>query len=199
MENSEIKQNIARNISELRKKNKLTQLELAERLNYSDKAISRWERGDTLPDIDVLCEICKLFNVSFEYLISEDGSKIKEDAKKSSRVEVGNRLTITLLVISVVWFIATFIYVYNDILFQRNAWRVFVYSVPASALVAQVFNSKWGYRKYSVYILSAFIWTALASIYIGLLQYNIWLIFLLGVPLQVVVILWSRLKPKNKN
>lgn len=199
MENSEIKQNIAHNISELRKKNKLTQLELAERLNYSDKAISRWERGDTLPDIDVLCEICKLFNVSFEYLISADGSEVKEEAKKSSRVEVGNRLTITLLVISVVWFIATFVYVYNDILFQRNAWRVFVYSVPASALVAQVFNSKWGHRKYSVYILSTFVWTVLASIYIGLLQYNIWLIFLLGVPLQVVVILWSRLKPKNKN
>lgn len=198
MENSEIKQNIARNISELRKNAKLTQLELAEKLNYSDKAISRWERGDTLPDIDILCKICELFDVPFEYLISADGSKIKEEEKKSSRVEVGNRLTITLLVISVIWFVATFIYVYNDILFERNAWKVFVYAVPFSALVAQIFNNKWGHRKYSVYILSAFVWTLLASIYIGLLKYNIWLIFLLGVPLQVVVILWSKLKPKSK-
>lgn len=198
MENSEIKQNIAHNISELRKRNKLTQLELAEKLNYSDKAISRWERGDTLPDIDILCKICELFNVSFEYLISADGSKIKEEERKSSRVEVGNRLTITLLVISVIWFIATFIYVYNDILFGVNAWKVFIYAVPFSALVAHVFNTKWGYRKYSVYILSAFVWTLLASIYIGLLEYNIWLIFLLGVPLQVVVILWSRLKQKSR-
>lgn len=198
MENSEIKQNIAHNISELRKSHKLTQLELAEKLNYSDKAISRWERGDTLPDIDILCKICELFNVPFEYLISADGSKVKEEEKKSSRVEVGNRLTITLLVIAVVWCVATFIYVYNDILFERNAWKVFVYAVPLSALVAQVFNNKWGHRKYSIYILSAFVWTLLASIYIGLLQYNIWLIFLLGVPLQVVVILWSRLKPKSR-
>lgn len=198
MENSEIKQNIARNISELRKNAKLTQLELAEKLNYSDKAISRWERGDTLPDIDILCKICELFDVPFEYLISADGSKIKEEEKKSSRVEVGNRLTITLLVISVIWFVATFVYVYNDILFERNAWKVFVYAVPFSALVAQIFNNKWGHRKYSAYILSAFVWTLLASIYIGLLKYNIWLIFLLGVPLQVVVILWSKLKPKSK-
>lgn len=198
MENSEIKQNIAHNISELRKSAKLTQLELAEKLNYSDKAISRWERGDTLPDIDILCKICELFGVSFEYLISADGSKIKEEEKKSSRVEVGNRLTITLLSIAIVWCVATFIYVYNNILFQINAWKIFVYAVPVSALLALIFNNKWGPRKYSVYLSSVLVWTTLASIYIWLLKYNVWLIFLLGVPLEAVVILWSRLKPKSK-
>lgn len=204
MENNEIKQNIAKNISELRKANKLTQLELAEKLNYSDKAISRWERGDTLPDIDILCKICELFNVNFEYLISAEHNELPKDEKKTSlqmkasRVEVGNRLTITLLAISVVWFLATFIYVYNDILFERNAWKIFIYAVPASALVAQVFNSFWGARKHAVYILSAFVWTLLTSIYIALLEYNIWLIFLLGIPLQACIILWGRLKPKSK-
>lgn len=203
MENKEIKQNIAKNISELRKANKLTQLELSEKLNYSDKAISRWERGDTLPDIDTLCKICELFGVNFEYLISSDPQPLPEKKlslqAKANRVEVGNRLTITLLAISVVWFLATFIYVYSDIIFNRNAWQVFIYAIPASALVAQVFNTFWGARKYAIYILSVFLWTLLVSIYIAMLQYNIWLVFLLGIPLQVCIILWGRLKPKNKN
>lgn len=196
MENSEIKQNIAKNISELRKANKLTQLELAEKLNYSDKAISRWERGDTLPDIDILCKICELFNVPFEFLISSDNSK--KEMQKTSRVEVGNRLTITLLAISVVWFLATFIYVYWEIIFDQKLWQVFVYAVPATAVVAQIFNSLWGERKYTPYLLSVLVWSFLASIYIAALKYNIWLIFLLGVPLQVSILLWARLKPRSK-
>ncbi|MGN0961681.1 MAG: helix-turn-helix domain-containing protein [Christensenellales bacterium] len=196
MENNDIKQNIAKNISELRKANKLTQLELAEKLNYSDKAISRWERGDTLPDIDILCKICELFGVTFEYLINANN---KEEIQKTTRVEVGNRLTITLLAISVVWFVATFIYVYCDIILSLKLWQVFVYAVPTSALVAQVFNGMWGERKYSVFILSVLVWTFLASIYIATLQYNLWLVFILGIPLQVLVLLWARLKPRNKN
>lgn len=195
MENNEIKQNIAKNISELRKANKLTQLELAEKLNYSDKAISRWERGDTLPDIDILCKICEMFGVTFEYLISSKHSQ--NQIARHNRVEVGNRLTITLLAISVVWFLATFIYVYCDIIFNTKIWKIFIYSVPATAVVAQIFNSFWGNRKYSAYILSVFTWTLLASVYIGFLQYNLWLIFLLGLPIQVILLLWSRLKPKK--
>lgn len=204
MENNEIKQNIAKNISELRKQNKLTQLELAEKLNYSDKAISRWERGDTLPDIDILCKICELFGVTFEYLISDTPTPAKQQSeeqekKKYSRVEVGNRLTIVLLVISVVWFLATFIYVYYNIIFGQKLWQIFIYAVPTTAIVAQAFNTMWGSRKYGFYILSVFVWTFLTSLYIAALEYNIWLIFLLGIPLQITLLLWSRLKPrKNK-
>ena len=78
MEEKDIKKIIANNICELRKTNKLTQVELAEKLNYSDKAVSRWERGDTLPDIDILLKICDLFNVSFDYLISTEDKREKE-------------------------------------------------------------------------------------------------------------------------
>ena len=60
---SDIKSIVAKNISELRQKRSMTQLELAEQLNYSDKAVSKWERGDSLPDISVLCDIAALFSV----------------------------------------------------------------------------------------------------------------------------------------
>ncbi|MBO5884497.1 MAG: helix-turn-helix transcriptional regulator [Clostridia bacterium] len=195
MEKNEIKQNIAKNIGELRKANKLTQLELAEKLNYSDKAISRWERGDTLPDIDVLCQICELFGVSFEYLISKNTEK---EIQKNTLAYVGNRLTITLLAISVVWIIATFVYVYSNIIFETQPWTSFTWAVPATCLVAFCCNKMWGKRIYSLFILSVGIWSLIAAIYLQLLAYNLWLIFLLGLPIQVTIFLWYRLKPKQK-
>lgn len=195
MEKNEIKQNIAKNISELRKSNKLTQLELAEKLNYSDKAISRWERGDTLPDIDVLCQICELFGVSFEYLISQNSQK---EVQKATLAQVGNRLTITLLAISVVWIIATFVYVYSNIIFETQPWIAFIWAIPITAIVAFVCNRMWGKRIYTLFILSVLVWSTLAAFYLQLLSYNLWLIFLLGIPIQATIFLWYRLKPKNK-
>ena len=139
MENSQIKQNIANNIVNLRKNNKLTQAELAEKLNYSDKAISRWERGDTLPDIDILCKICDIFGVNFEYLISTETEHKKNNFV--DKFQLGNRITITLLTISLIWLIATCVYVYYNIFFQIKAWTVFIWAVPASAIIAQIYNT----------------------------------------------------------
>ena len=59
----ELREIIAKNISDLRKKSGLTQIELAEKLNYSDKAVSKWERGDSVPDVGVLKQIADLFGV----------------------------------------------------------------------------------------------------------------------------------------
>ena len=192
----DIKNIIAKNISNLRKENKLTQLELAEKMNYSDKAVSRWERGETLPDIDVLLKLCDLFNVKFEYLISENPSESSK--KKTNKAEIGNKLTIALLAVSIVWLIATFIYVYSEIIFNTSTWKIFIWAVPATFLVGQVANILWGNRKIGLALTSGFCWTLLASIYIQYLSLNMWLIFLLGIPIQVSLILWSNLKPKHK-
>ena len=122
MEN--IKQIIAKNLVELRKQNKLTQLELAERLNYSDKAVSRWERGDALPDIDVLCKICDMYGVTFDYLTHEGDRK--EKSMYTRRQENGNKIVIALLAVITVWFMATFYYVYQNMLLGKNIWQAFV-------------------------------------------------------------------------
>lgn len=192
----DIKNIIAKNISNLRKENKLTQLELAEKMNYSDKAVSRWERGETLPDIDVLLKLCDLFNVKFEYLITENPSE--DNKKRPNKTELGNKLTIALLAVSIVWLIATFIYVYSEIIFNTSPWKIFIWAVPATFLVGQVANILWGNKKIGLGLTSGFCWTLLASIYIQYLSLNMWLIFLLGIPIQVSLILWSNLKPKHK-
>lgn len=193
----DIKNIIAKNISTLRKENKLTQLELAEKMNYSDKAVSRWERGETLPDIDILIKLCDLFNVKFEYLITENPTEGQKN-KSSSKGEIGNKLTITLLGVSIVWLIATFIYVYSGIIFETSPWQIFIWAVPATFFIAEVFNFFWGNKKIGLTLLSSLTWTLLASMYIQFLTINMWLIFLLGVPIQVSLILWANLKPKHK-
>ncbi len=68
---TDIKSVIAKNISELRIKNGMTQLELAESLQYSDKAVSKWERGESVPEIATLKAIAELFEVTLDFLVSE--------------------------------------------------------------------------------------------------------------------------------
>ena len=58
-------------IKELRIKNNLTQEELAEKLNVSRQTISKWELGETNPNINQAKEISKIFNVSLEELVNE--------------------------------------------------------------------------------------------------------------------------------
>lgn len=67
----DLKRIIADNIAELRKAVPLTQAELAEKLNYSDKAVSKWERGESIPDVIVLKQIAGIFGVSVDYLLEE--------------------------------------------------------------------------------------------------------------------------------
>lgn len=195
MEEKDIKKTIANNICELRKTNKLTQVELAEKLNYSDKAVSRWERGDTLPDIDILLKICDLFNVSFDYLISTEDKKEKQ--RQFTKSQVSNHLVTTLLCISIIWLLATIIFVYSDIIIHTTYWKIFVWAVPITAVVAVISNMFWGKKKYSVYLESIMIWTILIAIFVQFLDYKMWAIFILGIPIQIIIILWSNLKRKK--
>ena len=64
MTEERLKKNIAKNLSSLRKSAGLTQAELGEKLTYSDKSISKWERGDGLPDLLVLDKLAELYGVT---------------------------------------------------------------------------------------------------------------------------------------
>lgn len=182
---------IAQNISALRKQNNMTQYELAEKLHYSDKAVSRWEKGDTMPPIEVLCSICELFGVELDYLVSKEHTHQKAP---KSKVKVGNQIIISLLAISAVWLIATCIYVYSGISTNTSPWIVFLWAVPVSALVADIFNMIWGEKVYSLITRTVFIWSLITTFYLQFWGQNIWLIFLLGIPLQIMIILYWKLK-----
>lgn len=194
----ELKNIIAQNITELRKQKKLTQAEFAERLNYTDKAISKWERGESIPSIDVLKQIADMFGVKVDYLLQEGSFDDKQDLvlpKENNQ----NKISITALAVTVVWFIATVVYVYTQINLNLNLWVVFVWAVPVSCMVLGIFNFKWGKHKFYMYINSLFIWSLLTSLYLSFLTYQVWLIFIIGVPVQISIILWQGLTPRKKN
>ena len=117
----ELNEIISNNLIELRKKNKLTQMELAEKLNFSNKSISKWESGEAVPSVEVLLKIAELFNVKLDYFVnithSEDEIKQEPEKQKHTSRYIYNRVTISLLCISVVWIVATYMFVFSPTLF----------------------------------------------------------------------------------
>ena len=109
-----ITQTLAKNIALLRRQNGMTQLELAEKLSYSDKAISKWERGEAIPDVIVLVQLSELFNVSLSDLVSTDLSTEKELqslTKEKKKRTLLNKWIIALMSSGLVWLIATITFV----------------------------------------------------------------------------------------
>ena len=190
----DIKDIVAKNIIDLRKKNKLTQTELAEKLNYSDNAVSRWERGEVTPTLETLQQIAQVFDVPLSSLIEDNakGASIVKDKK-----QMLNKLAVTLIFFSLVWLIAIVIFVYGEIIFNLNLWTIFVWAVPCSCLVLLPFNEYWGRYIYTFVLLSIFQWSVLGAFYLQFLQYNMWLIFIIGIPIQVALCIWAFIKPKN--
>lgn len=192
---------IAANISELRKSSGMTQYELAQMLNYSDKAVSKWERGESIPDVSVLKTIADSFGVTVDYLLTREHKAYQEEKKETRKRKKGNRIIITLISVVVVWLLAVFLYINFDSFLSevKGTWLVFVYAVPISCIVTLVFNFIWGKRLLNFILLSLILWTLITSIYLTILVAagsNMWLLFVLGAPGQLIIFLWSRLRLK---
>lgn len=190
----DLKNVIAENIIKLRKDNKLTQAEFAKKINYSDKAVSKWERAESIPDITVLKQISDLFGVSIDYLVSEHNKNEKLTVVENKKKSKINKTSLTLLSICPIWGIATLIFTLILILAHKCAWLVFYISVPLTILMLLIFNSIWGIKRRNYLIVSIFVWSILLCIYLCLIKHNIWQIFILGIPAQIAIILWSMLK-----
>lgn len=187
---------IGSNLAELRKERKITQLELAEMFGYTDKAISKWEKGDTLPDVETLYQLASFYGVTIDYLTNDIPLEEKEiitNPTKQTNIKA-NRISIVLLSISLVWMLATICFVWIMVFNSVNYYQVFIYAISLTAIVLILFNKTWGKRKYNFYIYTLFLWSLISSIYVGFLQYNLWPLFLLGVPSQILIFLWSRMK-----
>ena len=193
---------IAKNIQKLRQEKGLTQLELAEKINYSDKTVSKWERGESLPDIVVLKSVADLFEVTLDYLVEEehDGKPVtREMLDKNYR---RNCYIITGTSIFIVALMATLIFVILAMIFPGTSypWLCYAYSVPAAVIVWLVFNSIWFNPRKNYMIVSLLVWSLLLALYLtfSMLGFYIWPILLIGIPAQLIILVWSKLKNKNK-
>lgn len=196
----ELREIVAHNLSELRRRRGMTQAQLAEALNYSDKAISKWERGESLPDVAVLKQISELFQVPLDYLVEAEHES-EEPARRFDRRQKRNRVLITGMSIMLVWLIATLLFTNFNLAAPhlKNMWQLFVYAVPVSSVVWLVFNSLWFNRKWNFLIISLLLWSALASVCLTLfpLNFSVWQVLAVGIPGQVIILLWSGIRPRR--
>ena len=187
---------IAGNITELRKAVPYTQAELAEKLNYSDKAVSKWERGESIPDVVVLKQIADLFGVTVDYLL-EEVHPLKATMQSVPRQLKKNRALITGLSCMLCFLIATIIFVILGSLAEMHRlWLAYVYCIPICSIILIVFNSIWGRPKLNYLYITILMWSLLASIYLTIGIYSKWLVFLIGIPGQVIIVMWSGIKAK---
>ena len=198
----EIRQNISVNISAMRNAAGLTQAQFAEKLNYTDKAISKWERGESVPDIAVLWKIADMFGVTVDWLISDHGESAKTPNAEAVLAGKKNRILISLLSSVGVWFIATIVFIVLQSIGADRVWMPFMWAVPATCIDLLVFNAIWGRYKINFLFISLIIWTLIGSTFITISNPALWYIFIFGIPLQVATIFWSQIKiiikPKNK-
>jgi len=197
----ELKSIIAENIIKLRTHYQMTQIELAEKLNYSDKTISKWERGESTPDVAVLVAMAELFCVSLDDLVKAGNveDKIKKDKEQKTHY---SRRAVTHLAEGAVVLLAMLSFIITSLVLPGAAfrWLFFVYAVPAMFIVRLVLNSIWFNRRHNYLIISGLMWTTLATVHITFLYFstNVSLIYLLGVVGQVMIVIWSFIRCPKK-
>lgn len=205
----EIREIVSENLTELRKEKKLTQLELAEKINYSDKAVSKWENGEALPDIETLQKLCDFYGVTLDYLTHEGTRKDKKEFVVDKHKLV-NRIAITILVsLSAIMF-ATVMFVYSLIAVDKTSqdyafWPAFIWAVPVCCIFTLVCDRLFFRNRHVLFVFSSIlVWSFLASIYVNLCYYSIqswgqlWPLFLIGVPLQIALAIWMEMFKKQK-
>lgn len=198
---NDIKSIVAKNIAELRQSKNITQLELAEKINYSDKAISKWERGESSPDISVLVEIAEVFGVTVDYLVKAEHTASPSPEAETTKRHY-NRKPIAYIAESAAWLVAISAFIITSLVLQemRFQFLYFIYALPIVLIVKLIFNSIWFNPRNNYYIISTLMWSILAAVHITCLYFgfNVALIYLLGVAGQIVIILWSLIcKPKK--
>ena len=201
---SDIKQIIAKNIYDLRVARGMTQLELAEKLHYSDKSISKWEKGDSLPEISTLVTVAEIFEVTLDYLIKDHSQDEKPaETKLIKNIKIQNRALISGMGIFAVWLIATLIFFFIDEFTKtlKYSFLPFVFAVPVTLIVWLIFNSIWFNHRRNFLIVSLLMWASLTVLFVTFYIFGITIpkIFFLGIPGQIIIALWSRIKISKKN
>lgn len=185
-----LRENFARNLSDLRRRAGMTQMELAEKLNYSDKSISKWERGEGIPDLYVVAEIADLFEVTVNDMISSKAYK----KPLLSR----NKLLTTILAIGIAWLVAVFLFFVLQVSAPSfPAWYFYIYALPVSAVIALVFANIWWNKLTRFISVSGLVWSVALCVFLTFLSTpRIWLIFVVAAVVELLTVIWFLRKNK---
>ena len=205
MNDEKLKNQLGANIMAYRKRSHMTQAVLAEKLNYTDKAISKWERGESMPDVVTLVQLAELFGVTVNDVLvdpnalPENTGKVEKAmekvVEKTLKRKADKRIILGLSSV-LVWFVALLLFVILSSLDVPNSWVAFVYAIPVNAIVLLSLRSAWQDFRWNQFLVSAIMWGGLLSLHITLLvfaQWDMWKLFLLGIPGQAAILLWFRM------
>ena len=192
----DLKQIVAENITRLRTAANLTQAELGSMVNYSDKSISKWERGDAIPDVRVLLQLAQIFGVTVDDLLKpHDGQQpLRSSGQWHSRY---SSTVITMVAIAGIWTLALLIFA---LLWMSGTiyWLVFVFAVPLTLVTWLILNSVWKAGRYNYFIVSGLILSITLAIYLALLPHTWWQLFLPAIPAELIAYLSFHIKRKRK-
>ena len=185
---------IASNLTKYRKNLGLTQLELAEKLNYSDKTLSKWERGESIPDIVTLKQLASIFGVSVDVLISEEGTSTAFVRKKDKKPPTRRKI---------IWLVAVFIFVLLSLILkdQSKLWLSFIYAIPVSGIVLLVFSCIWGNNIYRFLFTSLIVWTSSLSVHLTMNLFNVqngYMLYFISIVLEIMAFVFFIILKKNK-
>ena len=187
-----LREYFARNLAYYRKALGLTQIELAEKLNYSDKSVSKWERGDGLPDLAVTVQIAEIFGLSVNDLVAEK--------PRRKLMTTRNKIIITLLSMGVAWLVATVLFFLCEIIFPEVSvwWLFYIYAIPISAVVGIVFSCIWWKKIHIFAAISTLIWSValcvMLTVSVAASVPKISLIFIVAAVVQILAVLWFLIK-----
>ena len=193
MELSDLKLISASNIINLRTSHGMTQAELGAKLNYSDKTISKWERGEAIPDAYVLVQMAELFGVTVNDLLSAHDKlepTVTEEEQPGPSYSVNVIIAIVLLGIFTAA-LAVFVTLW---LIDIIEWRVFLVALSVEILVYMILICVFKHGRHLQYILAAFVLSLFVLAFFFLPLHRPWQLFLLAVPAEIIVFLSCNIK-----
>jgi len=187
MELNELKLVSASNIIKLRTEKGMTQAELGAKLNYSDKTISKWERGEAIPDAYVLTQMAELFGVSVDFILS---SHDKWEKPKENEVEEVRYSVEHIIAIAVIGTLTAFLIAFVTLwLMDIVEWRLFLFALSAAILVYMILICVFKRTRHLQYVIAVFVASLFVIVYFHLPTANPWQLFLILVPAEVLVFL----------
>lgn len=197
----EMKLVVAGKLIQLRKEAGFTQAELGEKLNYSDKTVSKWERGESMPDAYVLTRLAQLYGVTVDALLREaepwmDPVEKRKQAEREKAPKF-SAAVVTLVAIMGIWTMAVIMFVVFWLVKDEMLWLIFASAVPISLITLLVLNSVWNRGRHNLIIVMALVACAVALVYLILLPKNPWQLFLILIPAEIVVVLSFRIRRRE--
>lgn len=193
VENNNLDKIVGENINFLRTQNKITQLELAEKINYSDKVVSKWERGESIPAIDVLLKLAEIFHVDLNFFVVKHS---KDELTKKQNNIVINKKTITIFSVCALWAIMAIVFVSLYAGLHEFVWQVLMWTVPLTFVALIVFTCVWHKQKFLKTFCSLLNWSFFISLYCQFLSINpnLWIVFLIAIPVQIAILFLDKIK-----